>query len=60
MTDVTTSVRLQTDTHTAEIPPPTAISTMQQIGVQLCAIPAEELTEEALNGTVAEPPSPTT
>ena len=31
-----------------ELPPPTPIPTMQNIGTQLCAIPAEELTEDML------------
>ena len=31
-----------------ELPPPTPITTMQTIGTQLCAIPAEELTEDML------------
>ena len=43
----------------SEIPPPTAISTMQQIGTQLCTILAEELTDEALNAAANGPASPT-
>ena len=31
-----------------DIPHPTTIATMQNIGTQLCAIPAEELTEDML------------
>ena len=31
-----------------ELPPPTPIPTMQNIGTQLCAIPAEELNEDML------------
>lgn len=30
------------------VPPPTAITTMQAIGTQLCAIPAEELSVTVL------------
>lgn len=37
-----------------EIPPPTTISVMQAVGVQLCAVPEEELTEEALNMEIEE------
>lgn len=33
----------------AELPPPTSIPTLQNIGTHLCAIPAEELTEEILS-----------
>ena len=31
------------------VPPPTPVSTMQNIGTQLCAIPAEELSDEILS-----------
>ena len=34
-----------------EIPPPTPIQVIQQVGVQKCAIPPEELTEAALLGS---------
>ena len=54
--DITSS----SDIYTAEIPTPTDVSTMHHIGVLLCAVGAEALTEEALNGTVAKPASPTT
>ena len=30
------------------VPPPTPLAVMQAIGTQRCAVPAEELTEEAL------------
>ena len=31
------------------VPPPTPVSTMQNIGTHLCAIPADELTDEILS-----------
>lgn len=36
------------DAQAADIPPPTTISTMQAIGIQLCTIPDEELSVAAL------------
>lgn len=33
---------------TLEVPPPTAINTMQDIGTQLCAIPAAQLADSEL------------
>ena len=36
------------NTDTPDIPPPTPIQVIQQVGVLQCAVPAEELTEAAL------------
>lgn len=34
---------------TDEIPPPTAVIVMQEVGIQLCVVPADEITMEAFN-----------
>ena len=45
----------QSEDQEETVPPPTTISTMQAIGTQLCAIPADELTVAEL---VKEPEDP--
>ena len=43
-----------------QIPPPTPIRLIQQIGTVLCAIPSEELTDEALMASQEEEPPAST
>ena len=42
------SSSVNADQVLGEIPSPTPISSLQDIGINRCAVPAEELTEEAL------------
>ena len=41
-----------------EIPPPTPVSTLQEIGVNCCAIPESELSYEALLAAPSSAPEP--
>ena len=43
-----TSAEQASDAQELAVPPPTPIATMQAVGTQLCAIPAEELSDAAL------------
>ena len=51
MTPAAAPLQLRTSAdpaHADNVPPPTPLAVMQAIGTQRCAVPAEELTEEAL------------
>lgn len=43
-----TSIEQASDTEELAVPPPTPLATMQAVGTQLCAIPAEEVSDEDL------------
>ena len=43
-----TSIEQASDTEELAVPPPTPLATMQAVGTQLCAIPAEEVSVAAL------------
>ena len=54
---VPTALHIREVAEGEEVPPPTPVRVIQQVGTLLCAIPADELSEDALLAATEEEPT---